>query len=479
MNNFSSSSFTEYLFSEAPQLINDRFLSYGNGNNDDETVPHGTTIVAVIYKNGVIIAGDRRATMGNIIANHLMKKVFIIDDYTAVGFAGTVGIAIEILRLYSIELEHYEKMEGRSLSFAGKVNKLAEMVRRNFSNVQLGLVIAPLLVGYDHGSVQYPQMRDITNADSPENSTETEAKGKIVSFDVLGSRYEEIDGYYAVGSGSLFARSSLKKTYRENLSLDDALAIAVEALVDAAEEDSATGGPDILRHRYPLAIAIDQDGAKGIARGKSVIALSFASGVIFVAENPSRALHKVSELYDRIGFAAVGKYNEFEALRRFGIQRADRHGYEFDRSDVSGQLLANFYALYLGTVFTEQPKPYEVELCVAEVSHRERSDSSQLYRISYDGSIVDESNFVVMGGASDGITAAIRDDYRKELDFDHVLKLAVRGLSKGVPSNGNSDSSKDRVIKSQELEVAILDRTKPRRAFSRVSTAFLHKILRA
>ena len=153
---------------------------------------------------------------------------------------------------------------------------------------------------------------------------------------------------------------------------------------------------------------------KGIARGRSVVALAYAGGVLFVAENPSRSLQKVSELYDRVGFAAVGRFNEFDNLRRGGIQFADTRGYAYDRRDVTGRQLANVYAQTLGSIFTEQAKPYEVELCVAEVAHHGETKPPELYRITYDGSINDEPHYVVMGGTTDPITTALKDSYREQ-----------------------------------------------------------------
>ena len=164
---------------------------------------------------------------------------------------------------------------------------------------------------------------------------------------------------------------------------------------------------------------------KGIARGRSVVALACADGVLFVAENPSRSLQKVSEIYDRIGFAAVGRFNEFDNLRRGGIQYADTRGYAYDRRDVSGRQLANQYAQALGTIFTEQAKPYEVELCVAEVAHFGETKSPELYRITYDGSIADEPHFVVMGGTTEPITAALNESYTENAKLSEAVKIAV------------------------------------------------------
>lgn len=232
---------------------------------------------------------------------------------------------------------------------------------------------------------------------------------------------------------------------------------------------------------FPLYASVDQVmrdrselARKGIARGRSVVALTYADGVLFVAENPSSALRKVSELYDRLGFAAVGKYNEFENLRRAGILHADMRGYSYDRRDVTGRALANAYAQLLGTIFSEQAKPYEVELCVAEVGRVERPGPAQLYRIAYDGSITDESTFVVMGGTTDPITSALRETYRPGMELGQAARTAVAALQK-APAHGGS--GEPRVLGVASLEVAVLDQNRPRRAFQRVPAARLEELL--
>ncbi|WP_433715632.1 proteasome subunit alpha [Nocardia sp. CA-084685] len=214
---------------------------------------------------------------------------------------------------------------------------------------------------------------------------------------------------------------------------------------------------------------------KGIARGRSVIVLTYDKGVLFVAENPSATLHKVSELYDRVGFAAVGKYNEFEALRRGGILQADLKGYQYDRRDVSGRGLANAYAQTLGTIFTDQLKPYEVEICVAEVGYPEQSPESVLYRITFDGSIVDEREYVVMGGTTEPILTALKSSYQPGLDLAGAVDVAVKALKAGVPE-GAADKDK-RVLGVGSLEVATLEQARPRRAFRRVAGVALDQLL--
>jgi proteasome alpha subunit len=219
---------------------------------------------------------------------------------------------------------------------------------------------------------------------------------------------------------------------------------------------------------------------KGIARGRSVVALAYAEGVLFVAENPSRSLQKISELYDRVGFAAAGKFNEFDNLRRGGIQFADTRGYAYDRRDVTGRQLANVYAQTLGSIFTEQAKPYEVELCVAEVAHYGETKSPELYRITYDGSIADEPHFVVMGGTTEPITTALKDTYAENADLPSALRIAVEALRAGsadAAGNGASTGTGQTSVAVATLEVAILDANRPRRAFKRISRSALEALL--
>ncbi|BAD58018.1 proteasome subunit alpha [Nocardia farcinica] len=213
---------------------------------------------------------------------------------------------------------------------------------------------------------------------------------------------------------------------------------------------------------------------KGIARGRSVVVLTYDKGVLFVAENPSATLHKVSELYDRIGFAAVGKYNEFESLRRGGILQADLRGYQYDRRDVTGRALANAYAQALGTVFNDQLKPFEVEICVAEVGYPEQSPEAVLYRINFDGAIVDEREFVVMGGTTEPIVAALKDSYQPGLDLSSAVGVAVQALQASGPEGADKEK---RTIGVSQLEVATLEQARPRRAFRRVTKTALEQLL--
>ncbi|MCA0335952.1 MAG: proteasome subunit beta [Actinobacteria bacterium] len=231
-----SSSFTEFLLDHAPGVLpSGRRLPAGASIE----APHGTTIVTLTYAGGVLIAGDRRATMGNLIANREMEKVFAADEFSAVGIAGTAGLAIELVRLFQVELEHYEKIEGTLMSLEGKANRLASMIRGNLGMAMQGLSVVPLFAGFDLEA----------------------QRGRIFSYDVTGGCYEEHD-HHSVGSGSLFARGALKKLYRRESAPEVALRVAVEALWDAADDDSATGGPDVGRRIWPTVALIDADGVR-------------------------------------------------------------------------------------------------------------------------------------------------------------------------------------------------------------------------
>nr|WP_172800720.1 proteasome subunit beta [Mycobacterium sp. IS-1496] len=239
------SSFSDMLRRQAPHL-----LPFGGAAHVTPTdaVPHGTTIVALKFPGGVVMAGDRRATQGNMIASRDVQKVYVTDDYTATGIAGTAAIAVEFARLYAVELEHYEKLEGVALTFAGKVNRLATMVRGNLGAALQGFVALPLLAGFD--------------LDDPD----PQAAGRIVSFDAAGGHNLEEEGFQSVGSGSLFAKSSMKKLYHQVTDADSALRVAVEALYDAADDDCATGGPDLVRGIFPTAVLITADGAEEVTQ---------------------------------------------------------------------------------------------------------------------------------------------------------------------------------------------------------------------
>ncbi|MFD8279512.1 MULTISPECIES: proteasome subunit beta [Streptomyces violaceusniger group] len=232
-----SSSFMDFLGDHSPELLpGNRPLPAVQGAIE---APHGTTIVSLTFAGGVVLAGDRRATMGNLIAQRDIEKVFPADEYSAVGIAGTAGIAVEMVKLFQLELEHFEKVEGTVLSLEGKANRLSTMIRGNLGMAMQGLAVVPLFAGWDVDR----------------------EKGRIFSYDVTGGRSEE-RGFAATGSGSMFARGALKKLYREDLSEEQAATAVLQALYDAADDDSATGGPDLARRIYPIITSITEDGFK-------------------------------------------------------------------------------------------------------------------------------------------------------------------------------------------------------------------------
>ncbi|MBT1001776.1 proteasome subunit beta [Paenarthrobacter sp. DKR-5] len=233
-----SSSFSEHLAATRPDLL-PYHRSLPAGTVPD--VPHATTIVALEFAGGVLMAGDRRATMGNLIASRHIEKVFAADRYSVLGIAGSAGIAIDITKLFQVELEHYEKIEGTLLSLDGKANRLGAMIRGNLPLALQGMSVVPLFAGFDT----------------------TLGVGRLFSYDVTGGRYEEQE-HHSVGSGSMFARGALKKLWRPNLTEDEAVSVAVEALYDAADDDSATGGPDMVRQLWPVVFSVTRSGARRI-----------------------------------------------------------------------------------------------------------------------------------------------------------------------------------------------------------------------
>ena len=232
-----TSSFTQFLGRTSPELLP---IQAGVRSASDLS-PTATTIVAVATESGVILAGDRRATMGSMIAQRDIQKVYVADDFSAIGIAGSAGLAIDLVKLFRVELEHYEKIEGAPLTLDGKANRLASMIRGNLGMALQGFVVVPLFVGWDL----------------------TSTKARIFSYDATGGCYEET-GYHAVGSGSVFAKGSLKKLYREKASLDEAVIMCIQALFDAADDDAATGGPDVLRRIFPAVISVTAEGATQI-----------------------------------------------------------------------------------------------------------------------------------------------------------------------------------------------------------------------
>ena len=226
-----TSSFADFLATEAPDLLPGRHKQVAGmpPGSAADLAPHGTTIVAATFEGGVVMAGDRRATMGNVIAQRDIQKVFPADEFSAVGIAGAAGLAVEMVRLFQTELEHYEKIEGSTLSLDGKANRLAALIRGNLAMAMQGLAVVPLFAGFDLDK----------------------GLGRIFSYDVTGGRYEETS-FHSVGSGSMFARGALKKLYRPDLDESGAVEATVQALYDAADDDSATGGPDLTRRIFPV-----------------------------------------------------------------------------------------------------------------------------------------------------------------------------------------------------------------------------------
>jgi proteasome beta subunit len=234
-----TSSFTDFAGKVAPNVLpSSRDVGAGAG----ALAPHGTTIVAATFPSGVVVAGDRRATMGNVIAQRDIEKVFPADEFSVVGIAGAAGIAVEMVGLFQVELEHYEKIEGAPLSLVGKANRLATMIRQNLGLALQGLVVVPLFAGWDVASEQ----------------------GRIFSYDATGGRYEE-HAFFSVGSGSVFARGALKKLYRPDFDAASATMAVLQALYDAADDDSATGGPDLARRIFPVVLIAMADGVQRVS----------------------------------------------------------------------------------------------------------------------------------------------------------------------------------------------------------------------
>ena len=268
-----TSSFADFLGSHSPGLLPGRAVP---ADADPRTLPgqairdlpHATTIVAAVCDHGVVLAGDRRATAGSMIAKRDVEKVFRSDEFSAMGYAGTGSVGIEFVRLFQVELEHYEKMEGRSLSLEGKANRLAWMVRGNLAAAMQGLVVVPLFVGYDEDS----------------------DRGRIFSYDVAGGPYEE-QRFYSIGSGSLFARGALKKLYVDDMPVRDAVLACVQALYDAADDDSATGGPDLTRRIFPVIATITADGYRKLPEAESEeISLQVVQGRMTAPDGPHAPL---------------------------------------------------------------------------------------------------------------------------------------------------------------------------------------------
>jgi proteasome beta subunit len=261
-----TSSFADFLALSAPDLLPGHAAA-GRGELP-AGVPHATTIVAAVYSDGVVMAGDRRATAGNMISQRDIEKVLRSDDFSAIAIAGVAGIGLDLARIFQVELEHYEKIEGRALSMEGKANRLAGLVKANLGGAMQGLVVVPLFAGYD----------------------EDAGGGRIFSYDVAGGRYEE-HRFYSIGSGSVFARGSLKKLYRDGMSAQDAILACMQALYDAADDDSATGGPDLARSIYPVVVTVTEDGYRRLSDEESGgYAQTVVNGRMQAPDGPSAPL---------------------------------------------------------------------------------------------------------------------------------------------------------------------------------------------
>jgi proteasome beta subunit len=269
-------SFTDFLASNSPELLpgvrGSSLPSVAGGSDVIKDLPHATTIVAATCDGGVVLAGDRRATMGNMIAKRDVEKVFRSDEFSAIAIAGVASIGLEFIRLFQVELEHYEKMEGRSLSLEGKANRLATMVRGNLGAAMQGLVMIPLFAGYD----------------------EDAGAGRIFSYDVAGGPSEETR-FHSIGSGSVFAKSALKKLYSDGMSVTDTVLACVQALYDAADDDSATGGPDLTRRIFPVIATVTGEGFQRLSDAESAdYAQQVVDGRMQSPDGPLARLRTVS-----------------------------------------------------------------------------------------------------------------------------------------------------------------------------------------
>ncbi len=269
-------SFTQFLSSYDPSMLPLANLgplgAAGPAADVIKNLPHATTIVAVACEGGVVMAGDRRATAGTMISKRDVEKVFRADEYSAIAISGTLAIALELVRLFGVELEHYEKMEGRSLTLEGKANRLSKMIRDNLMAAMQGLAVIPLFVGYDE---------------------QTQA-GRIFSYDVAGGPYEE-HRFHSIGSGSVFARSALKKFYSDGMPVADAALACVQALYDAADDDSATGGPDLTRQIFPVIVTVTEHGFSALSESESAqYAQQVVDGRMTLPDGPSARLRSVS-----------------------------------------------------------------------------------------------------------------------------------------------------------------------------------------
>jgi proteasome beta subunit len=266
-----TSSFTHFLTMAAPELLPEALGRTAVGSVGQE-LPHGTTIVAAMCADGVVMAGDRRVTAANMIAQRDFEKVFRSDEFTCVGIAGVVGVAVDMIRLFQVELEHYEKLEGRSLSLEGKANRLAGLVRSNLGIAMQGLVAVPMLAGYD----------------------EDAGRGRIFSYSPDGGKYEE-QRFASIGSGSVFARGALKKLYRDDMPAEDVVLACMQALYDAADDDSATGGPDVSRRIFPVVATVTADGFERLSdEDAGRYALAVVNERMQLPDGPAAAIGQIA-----------------------------------------------------------------------------------------------------------------------------------------------------------------------------------------
>ncbi|HEY2552545.1 MAG TPA: proteasome subunit beta [Streptosporangiaceae bacterium] len=268
-----TSSFADFLAAAAPDLLPSSPAAGGAaGGTLPADLPHGTTIVAAAFDGGVVMAGDRRATAGSMIAQREIEKVMRSDEYSCIGIAGAAGVGLDLVRLFRVELEHYEKLEGRALSLEGKANRLATIIRGNLGAAMQGLVVVPLFAGYD----------------------DDRGQGRIFSYDVTGGRYEE-HRFHSIGSGSPFARGSLKKLYADGMQAADAILACMQALYDAADDDSATGGPDLTRRIFPIVTTVTADGFQKLTEDESAgYAQSVVDGRMSQPDGPAAPLHQAT-----------------------------------------------------------------------------------------------------------------------------------------------------------------------------------------
>src|ERR687897_210255 len=371
-------------------------------------ITHGTTVVAIRYADGVVMAGDRRATSGNLISHRSMEKVFPADRHSGFAIAGASRPAVEMVKLFRLQLEHYEKVEGGELSLEGKANQLAQMVRSHGQSPR-------------HRGPP-PPPRSLPGGAPPPRGGVHPPRRRRRRRPVPGARRPTVHPRQHDQRGDQPDRG--QDPDQEGV---EAMSMPFYVAPEQWMKDKA----DFAR--------------KGIARGKALAALLFADGILICAENSSSTLRKVSEIYDRIAFAGAGKYNEYDRLRIAGVRHADLKGYSFSREDVDAQSLANAYAQMLGDVFTHEVKPMEVEIVVAEVGAGPEGD--RLFHILYDGTVVDEEGFTVLGGEADTIGERLQQTYQGGLPLDAALQAAANALA-----------GPGRTLTSAELEVAVLTR---------------------